>query len=651
MAGFQRLLAEARVKVGAAPAEEAEEARGVEKGCEAMLGSPTTLEQIAQRFALTGFERDILLLLAGLELDTPFATSLHQLMTDRTQGQVNAFTFASALALLLEPHWSALGPESPLRYWRLIDMSAGYSLVNAPLRLEESVLHALCGAPHLDDRLLDLVTPLATTVPQSVSLANAAEQLSEALSSPVHPGNPPTVLLLGPPSEDKRAVAGAAATRCGLARTVALPLELLPAAAGDLESLVRLWGREAALHDLLLYIETSEDGLEAARLVTLQRFAARNRAPLAIGVTDKIRLPGVTPRNVTVSSPSPEEQRALWERTLGPAAYLLNGHLDQLVLQFPLPAAAITATAAEVSESLASLDPNVTPIDGDVAFHFAWQACRGRGRQRIAELARPIVPRVTWDDLVLPELPLLTLRQIAAEVRQRHRVYGEWGFGGSGARGLGVSALFAGPSGTGKTLAAEVLASDLGLDLYQIDLSTVVSKYIGETEKNLRRLFDAAEESGAILLFDEADALFGKRSEVKDSHDRYANIEVGYLLQRMEAYRGLAILTTNLKNNLDAAFLRRLRHIVHFPFPDEKQRAEIWKRVFPEATPRENVMPAKLAKLMVPGGHIRNIALTASFLAADESGTVGMEHLLRAARAEFAKLEKPMNETEVAGWV
>jgi SpoVK/Ycf46/Vps4 family AAA+-type ATPase len=230
-------------------------------------------------------------------------------------------------------------------------------------------------------------------------------------------------------------------------------------------------------------------------------------------------------------------------------------------------------------------------------------------------------------------------------------VYGDWGFGGRGARGLGVSALFAGPSGTGKTLAAEVLAADLGLDLYQIDLSTVVSKYIGETEKNLRRLFDAAEESGAILLFDEADALFGKRSEVKDSHDRYANIEVGYLLQRMEAYRGLAILTTNLKNNLDPAFLRRLRHIVHFPFPDEKQRAEIWRRIFPAATPRENVAPAKLAKLMVPGGHIRNIALTASFLAADEIGPVRMDHLLRAARAEFAKLEKAMNETEVAGWV
>jgi SpoVK/Ycf46/Vps4 family AAA+-type ATPase len=236
-------------------------------------------------------------------------------------------------------------------------------------------------------------------------------------------------------------------------------------------------------------------------------------------------------------------------------------------------------------------------------------------------------------------------------VRQRTTVYETWGFAVKGARGLGISALFVGASGTGKTMAAEVLANELRLDLYRIDLSQVVSKYIGETEKNLRRVFDAAEEGGAVLLFDEADALFGKRSEVKDSHDRYANIEVSYLLQRMEAYQGLAILTTNLKAALDPAFLRRLRFVVQFPFPDAAQRAEIWRRIFPQAMPTENLEITKLARLNIAGGAIRNIALHAAFLAADRHEPVAMSHLLRAARNEYDKLEKPLTETEIAGWV
>jgi SpoVK/Ycf46/Vps4 family AAA+-type ATPase len=236
-------------------------------------------------------------------------------------------------------------------------------------------------------------------------------------------------------------------------------------------------------------------------------------------------------------------------------------------------------------------------------------------------------------------------------VRQRQRVYEAWGFAAKSARGLGISALFSGPSGTGKTMAAEVLAQELDLDLYRIDLSSVVSKYIGETEKNLRRVFDAAEMGGAILLFDEADALFGKRSEVKDSHDRYANIEVSYLLQRMEAYRGLAILTTNLKNALDPAFLRRIRFVLQFPFPDAEQRGQIWKRIFPADTPTLALDMTKLAHLNVAGGNIRNIALNAAFLAADAGEPVQMQHLLHAARSEYAKLEKSLTEGEIKGWV
>jgi SpoVK/Ycf46/Vps4 family AAA+-type ATPase len=213
-----------------------------------------------------------------------------------------------------------------------------------------------------------------------------------------------------------------------------------------------------------------------------------------------------------------------------------------------------------------------------------------------------------------------------------------------------VSALFSGSSGTGKTMAAEVLAAELDVDLYLIDLSSVVDKYIGETEKNLRRLFDAAEEGGAILLFDEADALFGRRSEVKDSHDRYANIEVSYLLQRMESYGGLAILTTNLKTAMDPAFLRRIRFIVNFPFPDAAAREAIWRRIFPDETPTEGLKPELLARLNVSGGNIRNIAMNAAFLAAEEGTPVRMGHVLRTTRGEYAKLERRLADAEVAGW-
>jgi vesicle-fusing ATPase len=241
------------------------------------------------------------------------------------------------------------------------------------------------------------------------------------------------------------------------------------------------------------------------------------------------------------------------------------------------------------------------------------------------------------------------LRDLADQVAQAWQIRDAWGWELKGARGLGIAALFAGASGTGKTLAAEVLAGALSLDLYRIDLGEVVSKYIGETEKNLERIFTAAEHGGAVLLFDEADALFGKRSEVRDSHDRYANVEVSYLLQRMETYRGLAILTTNQKSVLDQAFLRRLRSVIVFPFPDASARAEIWARVFPPQTPTEGLDPKALARLNVTGGAIRSIALNASFLAAAEGRPVAPAHVLKAARREYAKLDKPLSPAEIGG--
>jgi SpoVK/Ycf46/Vps4 family AAA+-type ATPase len=321
----------------------------------------------------------------------------------------------------------------------------------------------------------------------------------------------------------------------------------------------------------------------------------------------------------------------------------LNGQVDAVVAQFHLGVDGIQAASTQVLAEMHGESPGPASL--------LWEACRSQARPRMAELAQHIDPAAGWDSLVLPPAQLRTLHEIAAHVGHRTTVYETWGFAHLSARGLGISALFAGASGTGKTMAAEVLANDLRLDLYRIDLSQVVSKYIGETEKNLRRVFDAAEEGGAVLLFDEADALFGKRSEVRDSHDRYANIEVSYLLQRMEAYRGLAILTTNMKGALDAAFLRRLRFVVEFPYPDASQRLEIWRRIFPPATPTEGLDLGRLARLNVAGGHIRNIALHAAFLAADEGQPVRMAHILRAARTEYAKLEKPLTDAEVGGWV
>jgi SpoVK/Ycf46/Vps4 family AAA+-type ATPase len=258
------------------------------------------------------------------------------------------------------------------------------------------------------------------------------------------------------------------------------------------------------------------------------------------------------------------------------------------------------------------------------------------------KLARRIDAKATWERLVLPPERKALLRRITEQVHQRSRVYESWGFRETMNRGLGINALFTGESGTGKTMAAEAIANELNLDLYRIDLSAVVDKYIGETEKNLRRLFDAAEESGAILFFDEADALFGKRSEVKDSHDRYANIEINYLLQRMENYRGLAILATNMKSALDRAFVRRLRFIVDFPLPGAAERKEIWQKVFPAETPLDKSLDYDfLARLHLSGGGIHNVALNAAFQAAQTSGPVTMEMLLETARIEFEKLERP----------
>jgi SpoVK/Ycf46/Vps4 family AAA+-type ATPase len=260
----------------------------------------------------------------------------------------------------------------------------------------------------------------------------------------------------------------------------------------------------------------------------------------------------------------------------------------------------------------------------------------------LSNLARKIEPHYRWEQLVLPSDQLQQLRELANQVKHKNLVMEDWGFSGKLSLGRGLNALFAGPSGTGKTMASEVIANELGLDLYKIDLSAVVSKYIGETEKNLNRIFTEAEHSNAILFFDEADALFGKRSEVKDAHDRYSNIEIAYLLQKMEEYDGITILATNLRQNIDEAFTRRIRFIIDFPFPKEEYRLGIWKGIWPKSTPLEANIDLEFmaAQFELSGGNIRNIALTAAFSAANNGKAVNMKHLIHAAKREFQKMGK-----------
>ncbi len=589
--------------------------------------APTAIDVLVETFDLSPFEREVLLLCAGIEMDAQFAAGWA-----KANGGHGA-TFATALGAFDEPHWSALTPARPLRRWRLIEVEPNQPLTAAALRIDERILHFLAGINLLDQRL----RPLLTVHAAPRLIAEQQQALANSIATAwTRPSGAHTVIHLGGDdlsgAED---IAAAAAAAIGLQLHV-LRAEDAPAGATELETFGVLWGREAVLLPSALLVRCGDAAVSAH----VHAMAERMVGPLVIAAREPLHLRGPQLR-YELAKPEAAEQKRLWQLALGANGGTLNGALNGVTAQFRLSAHGIALAGAAVNERIEAGEPAAAAI---------WNVCRDGGRRGLDELAQRIPAGANWGDLVLPAGQLAALRQIAAQVRQRTRVYDEWGFGERNARGLGVSVLFSGGSGTGKTLAAEVLAGDLALDLYRIDLSSVVSKYIGETEKNLRRVFDAAEESGAILLFDEADALFGKRSEVKDSHDRYANIEVSYLLQRMEAYRGLAILTTNLKSALDASFQRRLRFIVNFPFPDTVQREAIWQRSVPATAPADALDYGKLARLNVTGGSIRNISLNAAFLAADEGAPLSMRHLLAAAHAESAKLERPLAETETRGW-
>jgi hypothetical protein len=594
---------------------------------------PPALLALSDAFGLSTFERRVLVMCAALEFDGTFAS-----LCARAQGEARRAhpTFGLALATLPHAHWSAVTPEGPLRRWRLIALGGGSPLTAAPLSIDEQVLHFLTGLVQPNPQFEGLLLPLDAHHEVAPSHRAAVTEIASLWAG----GAPPLVHLRGTDEGTKRDVAAAAAK--GLdARIQLLRATEIPEATTDRSTLARLWTREAMLTRSVLLVETgSQEGSLTRDAVT--GFLRQVGGPVLVASRDPLGDLGCPVVQVFVDKPDPEERTTLWREALGEEADSINGQIEAVVSQFQLGTADIRAAAVAAVGLSRARSGSV----GDAL----WEACRAQARPRLEDLAQRIEPRATWEELVLPEPQLELLRQMSAHVRQKLKVYQEWGFAAKSARGLGISALFSGPSGTGKTMAAEVLANELKLDLYRIDLSSVVSKYIGETEKNLRRVFDAAESGGAILLFDEADALFGKRSEVKDSRDRYANIEVGYLLQRMEAYMGLAVLTTNLRNNLDDAFERRIRFSVGFPFPDTAERRAIWARMMPDALPTEGLDLDKLARLKVAGGNIRNIAMNAAFLAADADSPVRMVHVLAAARAEYGKLDKTLTQAEVSGW-
>ena len=612
----------------------------------AIVEEPFALDVLSDRLGLSPFERDVLLLCAAMELDTRIAGLCARAHDD----PLKPFpTFALALALFDEPSWHVLSPERPLRYWRLIEIiQAGTQpLTTSALRADERIVNYLQGLNYLDDRFSSLLMPLETPA-ASPELAPSQDEVVEAILQrwqlAAKAGPLPVLQLLGADPVSKQLVAQHAAAQLNR-RLYRLPVELLPTAPSDLETLARLWQRESWLLPLALYIDAEElDSALGERHNLLSRFLSRSGGVFFLGVREVLPRLGRGQAVLDVAKPTPAEQEVAWGESLGQN---VANSPKSLAAQFNLNLPELRELAG-----LASAEAAGAPASA--LADKIWSLCCASERPRLDVLAQRLEPKMTWDDLVLPETQMTLLHQIADQVDQRNKVYNDWGFARKMNRGFGVSALFEGDTGCGKTMAAEVIANELHLNLYRIDLSAVVNKYIGETEKNLRRLFDAAATGGAILFFDEADALFGKRFEARDSHDFYANIQINYLLQCMESYRGLAILATNMKSALDTAFIRRLRFVVNFSFPSVADRRRLWSKVFLQddvartlpTPPMDQLDYDRLARLNLSPGCIHNAALNACFLAAHYNTKVTMPLVLQAARAELLKFNRPINETD-----
>jgi len=599
-------------------------------------------ERLREMFGLSPIELDILLIAVAPEISPRYERIYAYLQDDVRRRQPTVDLMLHLLFDSAEEQLIGRGcfrATSSLLGHGLIRLK-GDDLVPLPSRevfVTRRIVDFLLGATGLDETLARfarlVMNPVATEPARAGLLRVAQRESSRGVRAYFH-------------GEDAAAMRGAAialAAELGVPILVAAMERVGQEAASWLGELLQ----EALLRRAIVYLENFDTmPTDASRDAALKALGGFRGIVLLSGSeelrTDRVPLDGV----VTVEFPLPgwTERRESWEVDLREQGLeARDAELDALAECFRFSATRIDEAAA--TARLLAL------YHGEpLGLEHAFEAARMRSGQKLASLARKVVPAHGWEDLILPAEIAGQLREICCRVTHRQRVMGAWGFERKLSGCKGMNALFHGLSGTGKTMAAEVIAHELGLDLYKIDLAGVVSKYIGETEKNLDRIFTAAASANAVLHFDEADALFGKRSEVRDAHDRYANLEVSYLLQKMEEYEGVSILSTNLRQNLDDAFLRRLTFTISFPFPDEAGRRRIWESIWPAATPVAADVDAEwlAARFVLSGGNIRNVALAAAFLAVEDERAVHLEHVLRAVRAEFQKMGKTLSAADLA---
>jgi ATP-dependent 26S proteasome regulatory subunit len=619
------------------------------------------LGALAKRFGLDAFAQDALLICLAPDLDLRYERLYGYLQDDVTRRRPTVDLILRLLCPTPEQRLSAreqLGAGGRLGREVLIaplDDAAGQApLLSRPLRVAERVVEYLLGADAPDSRLAACCR-VSSPASREAGTAGAedpvlpAEVLRGAARLLGTPGaSGPVVYLQGDPGSAKSAAARALCA-VGGERCLLLDVPALLAGSHPPSLLLPLAVREALLQDAFLVVDgfdrlLADDPDSSAAAAHLRRLLQDHRLPaILVGETrwePATWLPEAPAVRVELPAPGQDTRLRLWRAHFD--GELAEEEATALAGQFRLDGEAIRAVAT------AARSRAIWRGDGRVAAEDVRAAARTVAAPPLEGLARRLEPRYGWDDIVLPPDARAQLRELCARARYQGLVLDTWGYGRKHARRRSLSALFAGQPGTGKTMAAEIVAGGLGLELYRIDLSAVVSKYIGETEKNLEKIFRAADQGDAVLLFDEADAIFGKRSEVRDAHDRYANVEIAYLLQRLEAYEGLAVLTTNLRGNIDEAFIRRLDCVLEFPLPEEAERLAIWRRALPAEAPLapDADLPFLAQKFRLAGGHIRNIALTAGFLAAAEGGPIAMRHLVRATRREYQKLGKLVAEAD-----
>jgi hypothetical protein len=612
------------------------ELQRIEEGMRA-TSRPPALRGLAEIADLSPFEEDILLLVAAPSLDGAFGRMYAELQDDDRRAYPSLQLALSVFIADVPGRILAadcLTAAQALRRLRFVcaDEESGGTLLTCPLRVDDRIADYARGLNSLDHRL----KPFLAGLPATTS-TNRTQQAAERAAATIagEPNRWTTVNLLGLAEAGASDVATAACDALGLALHTLDVKRLAEYSPADRVLLIDLLGREALLGGLALLIDTAGIDRNSPESSAVDEVIARAAATIFVVSAERWRGAHEL-RLEPVDRPTRSEQQDLWRAALGPVAQQLEQEISAIVQQFDLGPRAIGEAVAQARQH----------GGGVCTGQDLWRACREQSGAALDELARRITPCHNWNNIVVADNVLAQLHELASQVEGRSRVYESWGFGARLSQGRGISALFAGPSGTGKTMAAEIIAAQLELDLHRIDLSGVVSKYIGETEKNLRRVFDAAERSGAILFFDEADSLYSARTETHSSNDRHANGEVNYLLQRMEDYTGLAILATNRRSALDTAFLRRLRFVIEFPFPSVEQRRRIWEGIFPPQAELDGVDCSFLSQLELAGGNIRSVAINAAFLAAAERSPIGMPQVMRAAAREYAKLSRPVSAQE-----